>query len=270
MLVPVFSILALRLELRYSWTRMVKLWLNLLMRRALGFGVAVWYRMALEWCKYQTPGTTDTCFWYALGYQELSKWSWNYFGNSWKMLTCHFSSCDLLHKDGSLIILKSSVFCDITQYSPLKSQLTFWSNVLPPCSFSMSVDFQWVTGSYIPEDKTLHKHCYENLRSYIVIIPLPGVIAVEMTDSLAENFEVRSNDFHIHATNTICIYLWKPILCCSEWCSRMKCNLNWLNCSITQFYIVISARKLYLPFRLIYNYLGSLTYISKHAICGST
>jgi hypothetical protein len=97
-----------------------------------------------------------------LGYQGVSKWSWNYFWNSWKMLICHFSSCDLLHKDGSVIILKSSVFCGITLYSPLKSQVTFWSHVSPPCPFNMSVDFQWTTECYIPEDKTLHKHCCEN------------------------------------------------------------------------------------------------------------
>lgn len=59
---------------------------------ALRFGIAMWYQLGFKWCKYLTPGTIDTCFWYVLGYQEISKWSWNYFGNSLKMLTCHFSS----------------------------------------------------------------------------------------------------------------------------------------------------------------------------------
>jgi len=48
---------------------------------------------------------------------------------------CHFSSCDLLHKDGS------------------------------------------------------------------VSVPFPSVRAVEMIDSLAENFKMRFNDFRSHATN---------------------------------------------------------------------
>jgi hypothetical protein len=39
------------------------------------------------------------------------------------------------------------------------------------------------------------------ISNLIVVIPLPGVIAVERIESLAENFEVRLNDFHIHATN---------------------------------------------------------------------
>jgi hypothetical protein len=30
-------------------------------------------------------------------------------------------------------------------------------------------------------------HCWENLKSYIVIITFPGVTAVETIDSLAEN-----------------------------------------------------------------------------------
>jgi hypothetical protein len=30
----------------------------------------------------------------------------------------------------------------------------------------MSVDFQWTTCCYIPQDRTLHNHCCENLKSY--------------------------------------------------------------------------------------------------------
>jgi hypothetical protein len=34
----------------------------------------------------------------------------------------------------------------------------------------MSVDFQWTTWYYIPEDGILHKHCCENLVSHIDIL----------------------------------------------------------------------------------------------------
>jgi hypothetical protein len=38
-----------------------------------------------------------------------------------------------------------------------------------------------------------------------VSVPFPHVCAVEMTDSLAENFKMRFSDFHSHSTN-ICIF----------------------------------------------------------------
>jgi hypothetical protein len=34
------------------------------------------------------------------------------------------------------------------------------------CSSEMSVDLQWTTRHYIPEDRTLHNHCCENLKPY--------------------------------------------------------------------------------------------------------
>jgi hypothetical protein len=34
------------------------------------------------------------------------------------------------------------------------------------CFSEMSVDFQWTTWHYIPEDRTLHNHCCENVKSY--------------------------------------------------------------------------------------------------------
>jgi hypothetical protein len=133
--------------------RMVKLWLNLLIRSGFGIWHCYVISVALKRCKYQTPDTTDTCFCYALGCQEFSKWSWYYFWNRRKMLTCHFSSCDLLPKNGSVIILEISLFYAIMLYSPLKSQMTFWSDVSPPCFFNMSVDFHWTIGCCVAEIK---------------------------------------------------------------------------------------------------------------------
>jgi hypothetical protein len=49
------------------------------------------------------------------------------------------------------------VFC-LTCSSTLNMEVT--------CSSEMSVDFQWVTWCYIPEDITLHNHHCENLKSY--------------------------------------------------------------------------------------------------------
>jgi hypothetical protein len=37
-------------------------------------------------------------------------------------------------------------------------------------SSETSVDFQQTTWCYIPEDRTLHNHCCENLKSYICIV----------------------------------------------------------------------------------------------------
>jgi hypothetical protein len=37
------------------------------------------------------------------------------------------------------------------------------------CSSKTSVDFQWTTWHYIPEDSTLHNHCCKNLKSYNLI-----------------------------------------------------------------------------------------------------
>jgi hypothetical protein len=39
------------------------------------------------------------------------------------------------------------------------------------CSSETSVDFQWTTWRYIPEDSIIHNHRCENLKSYIIEIP---------------------------------------------------------------------------------------------------
>jgi hypothetical protein len=43
----------------------------------------------------------------------------------------------------------------------------------------MSTDFQRTTRRYIPEDRTLHNHRYENLKSYII---LPLQLSQSVTD----------------------------------------------------------------------------------------
>jgi hypothetical protein len=35
------------------------------------------------------------------------------------------------------------------------------------CFSEMSVEFQQIIRPYIPDDSTLHNHCYDNLKSYI-------------------------------------------------------------------------------------------------------
>jgi hypothetical protein len=68
--------------------------------------------------------------------------------------------------------LKSSIFWDITPYSPLKANRSFGGT----CQLHLqggrinqarkSVDFQQTTPRYIPEHRTLYNHRRENLRYY--------------------------------------------------------------------------------------------------------
>jgi hypothetical protein len=50
------------------------------------------------------------------------------------------------------------VYC-LVYYSALKRDMT--------CSSETSVDFQRNARRYIPEDRSLHKYCCENLKSYL-------------------------------------------------------------------------------------------------------
>jgi hypothetical protein len=43
-------------------------------------------------------------------------------------------------------------------------------NMEVTCSSVTLVDFQWTTWHYIPEDRNLHNHHYENLISYIQLL----------------------------------------------------------------------------------------------------
>jgi hypothetical protein len=47
----------------------------------------------------------------------------------------------------------------LAYFSTMKMEVT--------CSSETSVDFQWPSEHYIPEDTNLYTHCYENLKSYI-------------------------------------------------------------------------------------------------------
>jgi hypothetical protein len=79
--------------------------------------------------------------------------------------------------------IKSTIFWDITPYSPLKVNWCFgaafmlvfcstYSSALKMeaiCFSETSVDFWRTTWCYIPGDSTLHNHCCENLKSYLLI-----------------------------------------------------------------------------------------------------
>jgi hypothetical protein len=52
----------------------------------------------------------------------------------------------------------------------LVSRLSYSSilKMVATCSSETSVDFQRTTQRYIPEDRTVHNHCCEKLKSYIL------------------------------------------------------------------------------------------------------
>jgi hypothetical protein len=88
-------------------------------------------------------------------------------------------------------------------YSTLKMEVI--------CSSKTSVEFQWTTRRYISEDSTVHNHCCENLKSYIVYLlfcktdllshptripPMEGIweqAALENTGSKMEKVTGQSN-----------------------------------------------------------------------------
>jgi hypothetical protein len=113
------------------------------------------------------------------------------------IFNCNFRVCRFLKwsygKFETRTNFKSSVFWDITPYSPLKVNRRFGGTYrlcLPPaftlvscsvyssalkmeatCFSKISVDFQRTTRRYIPENSTLHSQRCENLKSYIEQIP---------------------------------------------------------------------------------------------------
>jgi hypothetical protein len=60
--------------------------------------------------------------------------------------------------------LKTSIIWDITLCSPLKVNWRFKGTFRLHLqgSSKTSVDFQWITRHYIPEDNTLHNHCCDS------------------------------------------------------------------------------------------------------------
>jgi aarF domain-containing kinase len=54
------------------------------------------------------------------------------------------------------------------------------------CSSKLSLDFQWTTQRYFPEDINLHYHCCENLRKFKQIKKRPDMIeCYAISDSLS-------------------------------------------------------------------------------------
>jgi hypothetical protein len=72
----------------------------------------------------------------------------------------HIASILRVKKVSSASHLLSRWFLTELIFSTLKMKMI--------CSSETSIDTQWTTRSYIPEDGTLHNHCCENLRSYVI------------------------------------------------------------------------------------------------------
>jgi hypothetical protein len=51
------------------------------------------------------------------------------------------------------------------QHKPGSKQSSSTLNMEATCSSETSVDFQWTTRHYIPQDRTFHSHRCENLKS---------------------------------------------------------------------------------------------------------
>jgi hypothetical protein len=115
-----------------------------------------------------------------------------------------------MHTQLNRFLLKSSIYWDITLSSPLKFnwcisqtccfQLQGWRisqarnqheagskqcfmlvsclsysltlKMEVICSSGTSVDFQWTTWWYVPEDRTIHSHYSENLKSYVFLLAI--------------------------------------------------------------------------------------------------
>jgi hypothetical protein len=114
--------------------------------------------------------------------------------------TEYLSLLNKIDRDSTLVppptevLSKSSVFWGVTLCKSIESQQTFRRNMLPSypelclpllytfvycsaysstlkmeatCSSRTSVDFQWTTWRYIPEDIIFHNRRYDTLKSYI-------------------------------------------------------------------------------------------------------
>jgi hypothetical protein len=141
-----------------------------------------------------------------------------------------------------LIFMKSSIFWDITPCSQLKVNRRFGETwrlhlqcqrirrkrnqrenlfCLPPefrlvscsdysstlkmeavCSSETSVDFQRTTRRYIPQDRTLHNHRCENLKSYTVIFIFTAARILNLTKT-----EAVPSTSHLHHVFIISILM---------------------------------------------------------------
>jgi hypothetical protein len=99
-------------------------------------------------------------------------------------LNFHKMIKNVLLYESETMVSKSTIFLDITPYSPLSvnrrghllsrsflAELIFSTlKVEAIYSSETSVDTQRTTRLYIPEDGTLHNHRCENLKSYICLV----------------------------------------------------------------------------------------------------
>jgi len=70
-----------------------------------------------------------------------------------------------------------------------------------------------------------------------VSVLFPNVRGVEKVYSLAENFEIRFSDLRHHATRVLIFENHSPLKLVQL---QKKCNLEWLNVSMTELYAVVS------------------------------
>jgi hypothetical protein len=61
-----------------------------------------------------------------------------------------------------------------------------------PLTLKTSVDVQRTTRRYIPEDRTLHKHHCENLKSYTEVLP----VVFEDVAWIYSLYRVQEHDYH--------------------------------------------------------------------------
>jgi hypothetical protein len=72
-------------------------------------------------------------------------------------------------------------------------------------SYKLSAGFEWTTWHHIPEDKTLHNDCYENLKSCI----LYGILDTTSINSQAHSWEQWSWEGSLEERDeSICLSDW--------------------------------------------------------------
>jgi hypothetical protein len=85
--------------------------------------------------------------------------------NIWDILPCSPLKVNQLFRG----TCRPHLQAELTICFMLVSSLTYSSIMKMEDTWSSKtlVDLQWTTWHYIPEDRTLHNHCGENLKSYI-------------------------------------------------------------------------------------------------------